>query len=41
MSVGGNLEKIGQWGVRSIGMDPMRVRRGHDGPTSGSRSVIQ
>ena len=27
-----------QW---DIGTDPMTVRRGYDGPSSGSRSVIQ
>ena len=41
MSISGHLEKIGQWGVRDVGMDPMTVRRGYNGPSSGSRSVIQ
>ena len=26
MSVGGHLEKIGQWGVKDVGTDPMTVR---------------
>ena len=41
MAVGGQLEKIGQWGVKVVGTDPMMVRRGYDGPSSGSRSVTQ
>ena len=41
MSVGGHLEKIGQWGVRAVGTDPMMVCRGYDGPPLGSRSVTQ
>ena len=41
MSVGGHLKKIGQWGVGDVGTDPLMVRRGYDGPSSGSHSVIQ
>ena len=41
VSVGGHLKKIGQWGVRAVGTDPMTVRLGYDDPSSGSRSVIQ
>ena len=41
MSVGGHFEKIGHWGVGDVGKDPMTVRRGYEGPSSGSRSVIQ
>ena len=41
VSVGGHLEKIGQWGVGGFGMDPMTVHCGYDGPSSGSHSVIQ
>ena len=41
MAVGGHLDEIGQWGVRAVGPDPMTVRRGYDGPSSGSRSVTQ
>ena len=37
--VGGHMEKHGQWGVRAFGMDPMKVRRGHDGLSSGSHSI--
>ena len=32
------LRENEQWGV---GIDPMMVRRGYAGPSSGSRSVIQ
>ena len=32
MYVGGHLEKIGKWGVRAVGTDPMTIRRGYDGP---------
>ena len=39
VSVGGHMVKFGQWGVRDVGMDPMMVRCGYDGPSSGSRSV--
>ena len=41
MPVGGHLEKNGQWGVRAFGTDPTMVRRGYDGPSSGSHSVDQ
>ena len=41
VSVGGNFEKIGQWGVGDVGTDPMIVLHGYDDPSSGSRSVIQ
>ena len=41
MSVGGHMVKFGQWGVRDVGMDPMTICHGYDGPSSGSRSVIQ
>ena len=41
VSVRGYLEKIGQWGVGNVETDPMMVRRGYDGPSSGSRSVDQ
>ena len=41
VSVCGHLDKIGQWGVRDVGTDPMTVRHGYDSPSSGSRSVIQ
>ena len=41
MSFGGHLEKIGQWGDRDFAADHMKVRRGYEGPSSGSRSVIQ
>ena len=41
MADGGHFEKIGQWGVRVVGTDPMTVHRGYDGPSSGSRSVTQ
>ena len=41
MAVGRHLKKIGQWGVRVVGTDPMTVRREYDGPSSGSRSVTQ
>ena len=37
--VGGHLEKIGQWGITVVGTDPMTVRRGYNGPSSGSHSV--
>ena len=35
------MEKIRQWGVRAVETDPMTVRRGYDGPSSGYRSVTQ
>ena len=41
VTVGGHLERIGQWGVRAVGPDPMTVCRGYDGPSSRSRSVTQ
>ena len=41
VAVGGHLEKIGQWDVRAVGTDPITVRRGNDGPSSGSHSVTQ
>ena len=41
VSVGGHLEKIGQWVVRDVGTDPMTVRRGYGGPSSRSHSVIK
>ena len=41
VAVGGHLEKIGHWGVWAVGTDPMKVRRGYDGSSSGSRSVTQ
>ena len=41
MSVGGHLDKIEQWGAGDVGTDPMTVRRGYDGPSSGSHSVAQ
>ena len=41
MSVGGHLEKNGQWDVRDFGTDPTTIRRGHNGPSLGSRSVDQ
>ena len=41
VAVGGNLEKIGQWGVREVGTDPMTVSRGYDDLSSGSRFLTQ
>lgn len=41
VAVGGHLEIIGQWGVKAVGTDPMMVRHGYNGPSSGSRSVTQ
>ena len=41
VSVCGHLEKIGLWGVRDNGTDPMTICRGYEGPSLGSRSVIQ
>ena len=41
VAVGGHLEKIGQCGFRVVGTDPTTVRRGYDGPSSGSHSVAQ
>ena len=41
MYVGFHLEKIGQWGVGGVGTDPMTVRHGYDGLSSGSHSVAQ
>ena len=41
VSVGGHWEKIGHRGNGGVGTDPMTVCRGYDGPSSGSRSVIQ
>ena len=41
VSVGGHLEKIGHRGNGGVGTDPVMVRRGYNGPSSGSRSVIQ
>ena len=41
VSVGGNFVKFGQFGVGDVGTDPMTVRHGYDGPSLGSRSVIQ
>ena len=41
MIVGGHLEKIGQWGVKVVGTDPIMVRRWYEGPSSSSHSVIQ
>ena len=41
VAVGGHLEKIGQWGVRVVGTDPMMVRHGYNGPSSRSRSLTQ
>ena len=35
------LRKNGQWGVRAFGTDLTMVRRGYNGPSSGSRSVDQ
>ncbi len=29
LSVGGNLEKLRQWGVGAVGTDPMTVHRGY------------
>ena len=41
VAVGGQLDKIGQRGVRAVGTDPMTVLRGYDSPSSRSRSVTQ
>ena len=41
VSLGGHSEKIGQCGFGDVGLDPMTVRRGYGGPSSGSRTVIQ
>ena len=35
MAVGGHLDKIGQWGVRVVGTDPMTVRREYGGLSWG------
>ena len=41
VSVGGHKHKIGQWGIKSFGMDPTMVCRGYNGPSSKYHSVTQ